>query len=110
MFQKMQDIDLAGEAELKTKLERLTTQNSWTERERNDYTLSLADNSAVDTSEMERGRLVAEMFGLIGRSPVDCERVNAIEVEVLALVQRQWDEAVAAVQKKLEQAHGNEEQ
>ena len=75
-----------------------------------EYTLSLADNSAVDTSEMERGKLVAEMFGLIGRSPVDCDRVNAIEIEVLALVHRQWDEAVAAVQKKLEQTHGNEGQ
>jgi hypothetical protein len=101
LFEELESIDAAGEKRLTHALDELSKQEDWSERERSDYTLSIADDPDVDATESRRTDVLAQIFGLAQRSNVDCVEIGDLRAQVLELVQSQWDTAVKQVDQRI---------
>ena len=82
-------------------LENLAQQEGWSERERGDFTLTIADNPDVDAAESQRTEILARLFGLIQRGNVDCTEIRNLRATVLALEKAQWEAAVKQVEQRI---------
>jgi len=103
-FTALERLDQAGEARLHAALKRLATHEGWSQSEWEAYTNALADDPEAVANEDRRSSLMAELFALMGRTPIDCARIDQLEQEILELEQRQWDEAVHKVERRLGRA------
>lgn len=101
VFEALEAIDEAGEAELKQKLDTLSRREAWTQTEWEDNVAALAEAPGVAEREARRDELVAQLFGLLARPPYDCELLDALEAEILALEQQQWQASVDEVERRL---------
>jgi hypothetical protein len=101
LFGELEAIDTAGEGRLKTALDQLAAQESWSEAERGEFTAAIADNPDVDAAETTRGEMIAQLFGLVQRGEVDCVEIRDLHGQVLALEEAQWDNAVKRVQQRI---------
>lgn len=101
LFAELEAIDVAGEQRLRQSLDRLSAQEAWTAAQRSDYTAAIAEGAHVEAAEAERGRLIAELYGLVQRGKVDCAKIDALHAEVLALEEAQWTTAVKQVEQRI---------
>jgi hypothetical protein len=101
LFEELESIDAAGEKRLTQALDELSKQEGWSERERSDYTLSIADNPDVDATEARRTDVLAQIFALAHRGNVDCAEIGELHAEALELVRAQWDAAVKQVDQRI---------
>lgn len=101
LFAELEAIDVAGEERLRQSLDRLAAQESWSAAQRGDYTATIAEGPGVDAAEAERGRLIAELYGLVQRGNVDCVKIEALHADVLALERAQWNTAVKQVEQRI---------
>lgn len=106
VFDALEAIDDSGEERLRVLLGRLSDKEGWSSVERENYTLGLADNPHADAREERRTDLVTEIFSVLKRAPLDCEKLDTLETEILNLERQQWDEAVRRVEERLEQGSG----
>jgi hypothetical protein len=100
LYQELETIDIAGEERLARSLDALDRQEGWSERERKDYTLSIADSPEVDSDESRRGDIIARMFGLAQQGGTNCTELRDLRREVLDLTRAQWDSAVQHVEQR----------
>ena len=102
---ELEVIDDAGEKELNMRLQALSKQEGWSQNEWQTYVLSLADSPEAAAREERRDALFVELFQtLSGPPPFDCERLDALEAEIIALEKQQWQESIAAVEARLNNA------
>jgi hypothetical protein len=101
LFAELEAIDVAGEQRLAQSLDRLSAQEAWSATQRSNFTAALAEAPQVEAAEAERGRLIAELYGLVQRGEVDCATIDALHAQVLALEEAQWDTAVGQVEQRI---------
>ncbi len=101
LYEELETIDNAGEERLGQSLEALSKQEGWTERERSDFTLAIADNPEVDAVESERTDILARIFGMAQSGNVDCTEIRKLHDDVLKLEREQWDAAVKQVEQRI---------
>lgn len=101
VFTELEAIDARGEARLKTALSALSAQEGWSQSDWEKFTLGLSDNPRTDAMEARRDELMTQIFVLIARPPLDCERLDVLEAEVLEIERRQWEYAVEEVEQRL---------
>jgi hypothetical protein len=100
LYEELEAIDSAGEERLRQSLDTLSQQEGWSERERSNYTLSIADHPDVDAAESRRSDILARLFGLAQRGG-DCQEMRALRAQALELEQAQWDAAVRQVEQRI---------
>ena len=101
IFAALEAIDEEGEAELKGKLEELSKRSGWTQADWEQSVAALAEAPGVAERETRRDELVAQLFGLLARPPYDCELLDTLEAEILALEQQQWQASVDEIERRL---------
>lgn len=101
VFTELEAIDERGEARLKSALGALSAQEGWSQSDWEKFTLGLSDNPRTDAMEARRDELMTQIFVLIARPPLDCERLDVLEAEVLEIERRQWEYAVEEVEQRL---------
>ena len=106
VFDALEAIDDSGEERLRIVLSELSAQEGWSKSDWEHYTLGLADNARADSREERRNDLVTEIFGVVTRVPIDCEKLDMLEAEVLNIERQQWDDAVRRVEERLERGTG----
>ena len=79
----------------------IDSRHRWSAAQRGDYTATIAEGPGVDAAEAERGRLIAELYGLVQRGNVDCVKIEALHADVLALERAQWNTAVKQVEQRI---------
>ena len=55
--------------------------------------------------EKRRSDLVSEIFRVLARTPINCDKLDALETEILDIERQQWNDAVRHVEERLE--HGS---
>ena len=105
VFDALQAIDDSGEERLQVALNQLSEQENWSPSDRESYTLKLVDNPHTNAMEERRSDLVSEIFRVLARAPIDCDKLDALETEILDIERQQWDDAVRHVEERLE--HGS---
>jgi hypothetical protein len=103
-FTALEELDRAGEARLHAALKQLASREGWSQGEWEAYTSALADDPAAVANEDRRSSLMAELFAVVGRTPIDCARIDQLEREILELEQHQWDAALRKVERRLARA------
>jgi hypothetical protein len=106
VFEALRAIDDSGEERLRIVLGKLSRQEGWSQSDWEDYTLSLSDNPLTNAMEDRRNDLVAKIFGALARPPLDCEKLDTIEAEILDIERRQWDDAVRRAEERLHRGTG----
>lgn len=104
VFSELEAIDVTGEARLRIALGKLSEQEGWSQGDWEKFTLGLSDNPKTEAMEARRDEIMTQIFAIIARPPLDCDRLDLLEAEVLQLEQRQWDNAVREVEKRLKPA------
>ena len=102
VFDALQAIDDSGEERLQVALNQLSEQENWSPSDRESYTLKLVDNPHTNAMEERRSDLVSEIFRVLARAPIDCDKLDALETEILNIERQQWDDAVRHVEERLE--------
>jgi hypothetical protein len=101
LFAELEAIDNAGEERLAQSLDDLSLQEGWSESERSDFTLSIADNADVDTAESERTDIIGHLIGSIQRGAVDCTEIQNLRAAALDAEKAQWENAVKQVEQRI---------
>ena len=101
LYAELEAIDSAGEERLAQSLDDLSLQEGWSERERNDFTLSIADNADVDAAESERTDIIGHLIGSIQRGTVDCAEIQNMRAAALDVEKAQWENAVKQVEQRI---------
>ena len=105
VFDALQAIDDSGEERLQVALNQLSEQENWSPSDREKYTLKLVDNPHTNAMEKRRSDLVSEIFRVLARTPINCDKLDALETEILDIERQQWNDAVRRVEERLE--HGS---
>jgi GTP1/Obg family GTP-binding protein len=101
LYAELEAIDLAGEERLTQSLDRLTQQEHWTEQERSEFTLTIAESADVDAAESRRTDILARLFGLARRGDQHCTEMRELRTEALDIERTQWDAAVQHVEQRI---------
>ncbi len=102
IFEALEAIDTEGENRLQIRLQDLAEQERWTQGDWEQFTLSLADSPAVNEREDQRSALMAQVFAVLAKPPVDCVRLDELEAEVLNLERALWDDSLERVERRLQ--------
>ena len=106
VFDALEAIDNSGEERLRIVLSELSAQEGWSQRDWENYTLGLAENPYSNAREERRNDIVTEIFSVVKRVPIDCEKLDTLEAEVLSIERQQWDDAVRRVKERLQSGPG----
>jgi GTP1/Obg family GTP-binding protein len=101
LYADLEKVDIVGEERLARSLDKLSKQEGWSEKERGDYTLAIADTKAVDAAESQRTEILGRLFGLAQRGDAHCLEMRDLRSRALELEQAQWDAAVQQVEQKI---------
>ncbi len=101
LYAELEAIDVDGEHRLAQAIEALSSQESWSSDQRQDFTLSIAENPEVDAAEKERTEILANLFGIVQRGVYDCEQIYQLRDNALNLEKDQWESAISQVNQKL---------
>jgi hypothetical protein len=103
LYTELEAIDVAGEQRLGVALDELAKRETWTEAQKSDYTLAVANRPEVDAAESERTELLGELFTVAQRDSANCEKIQALRRAILGLEEQQWDNALSKVEQRLAQ-------
>jgi hypothetical protein len=103
LYSELEAIDVAGEPRLGTALDELAKGESWTEAQKNDDTLNVANRPEVDAAESERTALLGELFTVAQRDSGNCAKIQELRGSILSLEEQQWDNALKQVEQRLAQ-------
>ena len=103
LYTELEAIDVAGEQRLGVALDELAKRETWTEAQKSDYTLAVANRPEVDTAESKRTELLGELFTVAQRDSANCEKIQALRRAILGLEEQQWDNALSQVEQRLAQ-------
>jgi hypothetical protein len=101
LYAELEAIDVDGERRLAQAIEALSSQESWSNDQRQNSTLSIAENPEVDAAEKERTEILANLFGIVQRGVYDCEQIYQLRDNALNLEKDQWESAISQVNQKL---------
>ena len=101
LFAELEAIDSAGEERLAQSLDDLSLQEGWSERERRDFTLSIADNADVGAAESERTDIIGHLIGSIQRGTADCAEIQNLRAAAHDVEKAQWENAVKQVEQRI---------
>jgi hypothetical protein len=101
LYAELEAIDSAGEERLAQSLDELSVQEGWSEHERSDFTLSIADNADVDAAESQRTDIIGRLIGSIQRGNVDCAEIQNMRAAILDVEKAQWESAVKRVEQRI---------
>ncbi|MFT4561980.1 MAG: hypothetical protein ACI9BW_001723 [Gammaproteobacteria bacterium] len=103
LYSELEAIDVAGEQRLGLALNELSKREAWTEEQKNDYTLSIAERPEVDAAESERTEFLGQLFTTAQRNSGDCAKIQELRGSILRLEEQQWEHALRRVEQRLAQ-------